>query len=65
MTNKVFRITYTNYIEPYSWNIRVYNSAYTYYQGVYRIYIETTLDMSMLNDYNMIQCENESTKTRD
>lgn len=63
MTNKTFRITYTNYIDPYSRHIKVYNSAYTYYQGVYRIYIETTLDMLMLNEYNMIQYENESTKT--
>lgn len=63
MTNKTFRITYTNYIDPYSRHIKVYNSAYTDYQGVYRLYIETTLDMLMLNEYNMIQYENESTKT--
>lgn len=61
VTNKVFRITYTSYI----WHIKVYNSAYTDYKGVYRTYIETTLDMPMLSDYNMIQYENESAKTRD
>lgn len=60
VTNKVFRITYINQIEPYSCYIKVYNSAYTDYKGVYR-----THNTSMLNDYNMIQYENESTKTRD